>query len=159
MKIGFYAGSFDPFTNGHLEVLKKASLLFDKVFVGLGVNPDKKSRFNDEQMKTAIEKVFKTENIKNAEVVIYKGLTVDAANECGCTFLIRGIRNGIDYDYEENLANINEEVSGLDTIFVRAGKFGFVSSSMVCELFKNKKDVSKYVPKEILEVMQSNDKF
>ena len=159
MKIGFYAGSFDPFTNGHLEVLKKASFLFDKVVVGLGSNPDKKSRFNDEQMKTAIEKVLESENILNAEVVIYKGLTVDAAKKYECTFLIRGIRNGIDYDYEENLANINEEVSGLDTIFVRAGKFGFVSSSMVYELFKNGKDISKYVSKEVLEIMQNNIKI
>ena len=159
MKIGFYAGSFDPFTNGHLEVVKKASLLFDKLVIGIGLNPDKKRRFDDNQMKLAIEKVLKKENVFGAKVVIYKGLTVDAAKEYKTAFLVRGIRNGMDYDYEENLANINEEVSGVDTIFVRAGKLGFVSSSMVCEFFKNGKDISKYVPNEILEIMQNNGKI
>ena len=154
MKVGFYAGSFDPFTNGHLEVLKKANLLFDKVVIGMGVNPDKKRRFSETEMKEAIEKVLKRENLSSAEVVIYKGLTVDTAKEYKSSFLIRGVRNSADYDFEENLASINEEISGLDTIFIRAGALNNVSSSFVYELFKNGKDVSKYLPKEILEIMQ-----
>ncbi len=159
MKVGFYAGSFDPFTNGHLKVLKQANSLFDKIVIGIGVNPDKKRRFDDEQMKLAIEKVLKRENISNAEVVIYKGLTVDAAKKQNASFLIRGIRNGADYDFEENLAAINEDISGIDTIFIRASELKNVSSSFVYELLKNGKDVSKYVPKEILEMMQNNSKF
>ena len=159
MKVGFYAGSFDPFTIGHLEVLKKACLLFDKVVIGIGINPDKQRRFSESEMKVAIEKVLKRENLTNTDVVIYQGLTTDTAREYKTLFLVRGIRNRMDYDYEENLGNINENISGLDTIFVRAGKFGFVSSSMVYEIFKNGKDILKYVPIEILEIMQNNGKI
>ena len=153
MKVGFYAGSFDPFTIGHLEVLRKACLLFDKVIVGIGKNPDKQRRFNNEKMKDAIEKVLKRENLKNASVVIYEGLTVDTAKENDASFLIRGIRSVADYYYEEPLARINEKLSGLDTIYLRAGELGKVSSSIVYKLHKKKKDVSVLVPEEVLEVM------
>lgn len=158
MKVGFYAGSFDPFTVGHLHVLKKACEIFDKVIIGIGVNPDKQRRFNKDQMQKAIIRVLERENISNAQVIIYQGLTTDKAKEYNSTFLIRGIRNEFNYGVEENLANINEEISGLDTIYIRAGKLGFVSSSMVFELLKNKQDVSKYLPKEIIEVVINKNK-
>ena len=158
MKVGFYAGSFDPFTIGHLEVLKKASEIFDKLIVGIGFNPDKKRRFNEQEMKTAIEKVLMRENLISTEVVVYDGLTVDAAKKCEALFLIRGIRNAADYAFEENLASINEEISGLDTIYIRAGEYNNVSSSFVYELLKNGKDVSKYLPEEILKIVQKNIK-
>ncbi len=149
MKIGFYAGSFDPFTNGHLHIVKTASKIFDKVIVGIGENNSKTRRFDKVNMKQAINKVFKQENLVNCECIIFSGLTADVAKKHNATMLIRGVRNGIDYDYEENLALINEEVSGLDTIYIRAGKLGYLSSSMVYELIKYKKDVSKYLPKTI----------
>ena len=78
---------------------------------------------------------------------------MDAAKTHNCNFLVRGIRDDMDYYYEENIAQINEEISGLDTIYVRAGTYGSISSSTVKELYKNGKDISKYVPKEILEIM------
>ena len=146
MKVGFYAGSFDPFTIGHLHVVKVSSRIFDKIVIGIGVNPSKTRRFDKIKMKEAIEKLLKSENIANFEVVIFDGLTADAASACCAEFLIRGIRNGMEYDFEENLALINEEISGIDTIYVRSGKYGAVSSSMVYELIKCNKDVSKYVP-------------
>lgn len=120
MKIGFYAGSFDPFTNGHLHVIKVSSQIFDKIIIGIGVNTSKKRRFDKNIMKTAIENTLKSENITNATVITYSNLSVDAAIENNANFLIRGIRNGMDYDYEENIALINEEISSLDTIYVRA---------------------------------------
>lgn len=153
MKIGFYAGSFDPFTNGHLNVVRKSANFFDLVIVGIGVNSEKSRRTDMTKMKEAIEKVLKKEKIENAKVVIYEGLTTDVALENNSNFLIRGIRDNTDYGYEEVIASINEEISGLDTIYIRAGELGFISSSMVMELVKNKKDVSKYVPKEVLEVL------
>lgn len=153
MKIGFYAGSFDPFTNGHLHVIKKASELFDKIVIGIGINDKKENRFNKDLMKTAIEKVLDRENITNYNILIYDKLSTDVAKENNCTFLVRGIRNGMDYEYEENLALINEDISGLDTVYVRAGKFGNISSSSVMELLKYGKDISKYVPKEVLEII------
>lgn len=153
MKIGFYAGSFDPFTNGHLHVLQKSAQLFDKVIVGIGVHPSKTRRFDKDLMKNAIEQVLIRENLKNVIVISYGNFSVDTAIEYNSTFLIRGIRNGMDYEYEENMASINEEISGLDTIYIRAGSLGNISSSMVMELLRNGKDVSKYLPKEIMDLV------
>ena len=154
-RVGFYAGSFDPFTNGHLHVIEVSSKIFDKVIVGIGVNTLKKRRFNQYEIKEAIKEVVKSNNLKNVEVITYNDLSVDCAKENGANFLIRGIRNGMDYDYEENIALINEEISGLDTIYVRAGKLGALSSSMIMELLEFGKDVSKFLPKEILDIVKN----
>ncbi len=155
MNIGFYSGSFDPFTNGHLHIVKTASSIFDKVIIGIGVNHQKKRRYDSNLIKEAIEKSLKRENLKNVEVVTYDMLTVDIASTYHANFLIRGLRNDTDYAYEENLSQINEEISGLDTIYLRSGTFGFISSSMVSELIEYKKDVSKYVPQDILNAINT----
>lgn len=158
MKVSFYAGSFSPFTNGHLQVVEKASQLFDKVIIGIGNNSQKSPRYDNEIMKAAIEKLLvRLELEKKVSVVIYDNLSVDAAIENGANILIRGIRNGMDYEYEENMASINEEISGLDTIYIRAGKLGNISSSLVVELMKNKKNVSEYLPKEIEVAIKNNN--
>ena len=154
MKIAFYPGSFDPFTNGHLHVVKTACKLFDKVIIGIGINFQKERRFSNEIMKSAIQETLKLENINNAEVIIYEGLSVDIAKEYNCNYMIRGLRNDMDYQYEENLAQINEEISGLDTIYIRSGFLGFISSSMVVELLQNNKAVDKYLPRPIIEAVQ-----
>lgn len=154
MKIGFYAGSFDPFTNGHLHVVKKAATLFDQVIIGIGDNPSKKRRYDKEVMREAIEKVLFREKLSNVSVITYDNFSADTALEHHSLFLVRGIRNGMDYEYEENIAAVSEEVSGIDTIYIRAGSLGNISSSMVMELLRNGKDVSKYLPEEIIKVMQ-----
>lgn len=154
MKIGFYTGSFDPFTNGHLHVVKQSSALFDKVIIGIGINSHKKRRFDTEKMKDAIEKVLKRENLTNVSVVTYSNLSIDIAKQYNATFFIRGIRNGMDYDYEENIALINEEISGVDTIYVRSGKYGAISSSIIVEFLNYGQDVSKLVPPEIYEIIK-----
>ena len=154
MKIGFYAGSFDPFTNGHLHVITKSATLFDRVIVGIGVNSEKTRRFDKDLMQKAIEQVLANRNLNNVIVTSYDGLLVDAAMNYNASFLIRGIRNGMDYEYEENMASINEELSDLDTVYIRAGRLGNISSSMVMELLKYNKDASKYLPKEILEIVK-----
>lgn len=154
MKVGFYAGSFDPFTIGHLHIVKVASKIFDKVVIGIGINSQKTRRFDKMKMKDAIAKLLKAEHLENCEVITFDNLMADVASEYNADFLIRGIRNGIDYDFEENLALMNEEISGIDTIYVRAGAYGAVSSSMVFELLKHNKDVSKYLPAQILDVVK-----
>lgn len=108
-------------------------------------------------MKEAIEKVLERENLNNVEVVAYTNLSADAALERGATVLIRGIRNTMDYEYEEKMALINEEISNLDTIYIRAGEFGNVSSSLVVELMENGKDVSKFLPQEIIDLVKDMD--
>jgi len=157
MRIGFYSGSFDPFTIGHKFVLDNAVKLFDKVIIGIGVNDKKKRRFDKCLMKNAIDEMIKNEGLSNVSCIIYNNLTVDAAKDNGANFLVRGIRNGMDYEYEENIASINQEMSGLDTIYVRAGKYGAISSTLVSIMLENNKDVSKYVPKEILKVIENEN--
>ena len=154
MKIGFYAGSFDPFTNGHLHVVTESAKLFYKVIVGIGVHPNKTRRFDKELMQKAIEQVLIRNNLNNVIVISYDNLSVDVATEYNSTFLVRGIRNGMDYEYEENIASFNEEISGLDTIYIRAGSLGNISSSIVMELLRNNKDVTKYLPEEILALVK-----
>ena len=154
MQVGFYAGSFDPFTNGHLHVVTQSAKLFDKVIVGIGVHPQKKRRFDKELMQKAIEQVLERRNLSNVTVITYDNLSVDVATKYHSTFLVRGIRNGMDYEYEENMASINEEISGLDTVYIRAGSLGNISSSIVMELLRNNKDVSKYLPEEILALVK-----
>lgn len=153
--IGFYAGSFDPFTNGHLAIVKKASKCFEKVIIGIGHNAEKKARIDREKMKEAIEETIKEENLLNVEVVIYEGLTVDKAKQMNSNILIRGLRNGTDYEYEENISAINEKVAGIDTCYFRAGDLGYLSSSIVMELYSNGKEVSNFVPKPIARLLNS----
>ena len=155
MEVAFYAGSFDPFTNGHLHVIQKAAKVFNKVVIGIGDNPDKKRRFDKELMKNTIEKILKNRKLNNVKVICYDNITVDAAKENNATFLVRGVRNGMDYEYEENMASINEEVAGIDTIYIRAGKLGNISSSMVMKLYENGKDISKYLPKEVIDIINN----
>ena len=154
MKKGFYAGSFDPFTNGHLHVVAKSAEIFDEVVVGIGINAYKKRRFSRDEMQVAMTKVMERENLNNVKVITFDNLATDAAIENGCNILIRGVRNGIDYEQEENLATTNEELSGLDTIYIRAGKLGIISSSLVMELRHYNKDITSYVPKEIFKLIK-----
>ncbi len=153
MNIGFYAGSFDPFTVGHLEVVKKAAKIFDKVIVAIGVNPAKNRNYDAEKMKIKINKLLKSLKL-NAECITFEGLTADEAKKYDAKYLIRGLRGSGDFIAEETLAEINYEISGLDTIYFRAGKYGMVSSSMVRELIKYKKDISKYLPTYVIDLVK-----
>ena len=152
--IGFYAGSFDPFTNGHLQIVKKTAECFEKVIIGVGYNSDKMPRVDKQKMVEAIKKTIKELNLNNVEVILYNGLTVDAAKKYNANILIRGLRNGTDYQYEENIAMMNEKVLGLDTCYFRAGDFGYLSSSVVMELYSNNMSIDAYVPKYVAELLE-----
>lgn len=151
--IGFYAGSFDPFTKGHLHVVRVSAKLFDKVIIGIGINPTKKRRFDTQTMAEGIRKVLEREQLFNVEVLSYNNLSVTTALENGANFLIRGIRNGMDYDFEETLATFNKDVSNLDTIYIRAGEIGPINSTMIMDLVRNNADLSKFLPEEIIGII------
>ncbi|MDO4282645.1 MAG: pantetheine-phosphate adenylyltransferase [Clostridia bacterium] len=156
MNIGFYAGSFDVFTYGHLLVVKKASILFDKLIIGMGVNENKRRRYDINLMKKAIEKTLEQEKLFNVEVIIYNGFTVTEAEKHHANNLVRGIRTLTDYQFEEDLATKNEVLSGIDTIYIRSGKFGCISSSFVKALIdEGGWDISKYVPTPVLELINN----
>ena len=99
--VGFYAGSFDPFTNGHLQIVKKTAKCFERVVIGIGYNSEKPTRVDKHQMKEAIEKTIEELGLTNVTVTLYEGLTVDEAKRHGADILIRGLRNGTDYLIEE----------------------------------------------------------
>jgi len=154
MKVGIYAGSFDPFTNGHLYVVRQACNLFDRVVMVISINSQKARRTDQNKMQQAVMDTFKEEGLKNAKAVIYNGLIVDLARQEGASFLIRGLRNGTDYEYEENIAEINHELAGVQTIYFRAGDMSYISSSMVMEIHSYNRDVSEWVPQRVLGAIQ-----
>jgi pantetheine-phosphate adenylyltransferase len=153
MPNAIYAGSFDPFTNGHLHVLSQACKVFDKVYLAIAINSDKSRRVDKDIMKKAMEEIINNKGIENAEVVIFNGLTVDLAKQKEAEFLIRGLRNGTDYEYEENMAVVNNKIAGIETIYFRAGKTSHISSSSVMQLHRYGKDISSWVPKEIIDIL------
>lgn len=146
-----YPGSFDPFTNGHLDIVRKASKLFDKVYIVIGVNAKKKRTFDSAKMQKAIQQTLRDEKIENCTVCIFDGLMAEFAVENGIQYMIRGLRNNMDYNYEENIAEVNKLINpSMEYIYFRAENIA-VSSSMVKELFSYGRDVSKYLPNAVYQ--------
>ena len=150
-----YPGSFDPFTNGHFDIVKKASALFDEVHIVIGVNNQKRRSFDGAEMKAAIEQVLQDRGITNCVVSVYEGLVAEFAKTNGIRYMIRGLRNNMDYNYEENIAEVNKLINpNMEYIYFRADNVA-VSSSMVKELHSYNQDISKYVPKQIRNLMEA----
>lgn len=146
-----YAGSFDPFTNGHLYVAEKAAELFDELVIGIAENFNKKRSTDIYEMKDAIRECFKFYD--NVSVVTIDGLIADYCIKKDICYLVRGLRNTSDYLYEENIAKINNEINpNLKTIYFRANN-DVISSSMIRELNEYGKDVSKFIPEEIHKIL------
>ena len=146
-----YPGSFDPFTNGHLDIVKKAAVLFDEVYILIGINSSKKRNYPHMDMKIAIEETLESMGIENCFVCVHEGLVAEFARVNGIQYMIRGLRNNMDYNYEENIAEVNKLINpDMEYIYFRAEKVG-VSSSMVKELLLYDLDVSKYVPVPVLK--------
>lgn len=145
-----YAGSFDPFTNGHLYIAEKAAELFDELVIGIAENSNKKRSTDIYEMKDAIREHFKCYD--NVSVVIIDSLVADYCMKKDICYLVRGLRNTSDYLYEENIAKINNEINpNLRTIYFRADN-DVISSSMIRELNEHGKDISKFVPEEIYKI-------
>jgi pantetheine-phosphate adenylyltransferase len=150
-----YAGSFDPFTNGHYDIAMRAAELFDTLYIVIANNPLKKRKYDIVSMKTAIYSTFV--GVDNIIIMSTDGFISDLANEMDVNYLVRGLRNNQDYFYEEEVAKINKELSPtLETIYLRAN-YDTISSTMVKMLHSNNKDVAKYVPKWVYEVMKGKE--
>ena len=150
MKIAVYPGSFDPITNGHLEILKRALNIFDKVIMLVAVNPNKKTRFNAEERVSMIKEAVNDDRVL---VDSFEGLTVDYAKKHGATHLIRGLRAVTDFEYEFSLASANDYIdSSIDTVFLMSkAEKSFINSSMIMELYQSGVDVSALVPPSVLK--------
>ena len=144
-KIAVFAGTFDPFTIGHQDIVNRALPLFDKIIVAIGVNEDKAPFFSLGERMESIKRSF----INNEKIIIeaYTGLTGEFCNKNNARFLIRGIRNSVDFQYESDLAQVNRELFELETIFFMSiPTLTHISSSLVKELYKNKGNYQEYLP-------------
>ena len=150
MKVAVYPGSFDPITNGHLEILKRALNIFDKVIMLVAVNPNKKSRFNAEDRVNMIKEAI---NDPRVEVDSYEGLTVEYAKKHHASHLIRGLRAVTDFEYEFSLASANDFIdSSVDTVFLMSkAEKSFINSSMIMELYQSGVDISALVPTSVIK--------
>ena len=129
----FYAGSFDPFTIGHLSIARRALELFDSIVIGIGYNEKKRYEVTVEERMEQIRATFKDDN--RVRIISYTGLTAEVAREEGTGVLVRGVRNTADFEKEKELADINLKVFGLPTVMIPAEpELSYVSSSMVREL-------------------------
>lgn len=146
MKIGVYPGTFDPITNGHLDIIKRAHQLFDKLYIVVPVNMGKSALFTTEERVELIKEVLK--DLDDIEVVATDKLTVDFASSVNATAMVRGLRMVSDFDYELQLATINKKLnSQIETVFIMSShEFSFLSSSAVKEIAKFGGDVFSFVP-------------
>ena len=151
MKIAIYPGSFDPITNGHLEILKRALNIFDKVIMLVAVNDAKKSRFSVEERVAMIKEAV--EGDPRVTVDSYDGLTVEYAKNHNAQHLIRGLRAVTDFEYEFSLASANDFIdSSIDTVFLMSkAEKSFINSSMIMELYQSGVDVSSLVPASVIK--------
>lgn len=162
MKRCVFAGTFDPPTLGHKDIVLKCLELFDEVIVAILINPNKRPLFSEEARLTMLRKVFAA--YKNVRVLAYDGLTVDLLKRENAKFYVRGIRNGTDYDYEAQLNYINMDMyKEMITVFLPTRQeFLHISSSLVKDALKFNKNVDKYIPEEIRgdlkKYMQEADK-
>ncbi|MDF0478671.1 pantetheine-phosphate adenylyltransferase [Vagococcus sp. PNs007] len=149
-KIALFPGSFDPFTNGHLNTVERAAELFDEVIIAVVTNTTKVGLFTSDEKIELIN--LSISHLDNVEVIAQaEGLTVDIAEELGAKFLVRGIRNMTDYEYEKNIASMNKQLKpSVETVFLMADdRLSNVSSSIIKEIAKFKGDITAFVPSEV----------
>jgi len=150
MKKAIFPGSFDPITNGHYDIIKRGVSLFDEVIVAIGINAEKKYMFSLEDRKRFIEEAFKDE--PKVKVITYTGLTIDLCKRENAEFILRGLRNPADFEFEKAIAHTNRTMSKIETIFLlTAARTSFISSSIVRDVLRNGGDVSKLVPESVLK--------
>lgn len=144
--IAFFAGSFDPFTIGHASVVERALQIFDEIVIGIGVNALKTSDVESARRAKAIIQLYESE--PRVSVMTYCGLTADAAREAGASCLLRGVRSVKDFEYERDMAEINRQLCGLETVLLFSlPEHAAISSSVVKELQTYGKNVDGFLPK------------
>jgi pantetheine-phosphate adenylyltransferase len=148
MRRAVFPGSFDPITLGHYDIIERGLTLFDEVILAIGVNSEKKYMFSLEERKQFIEEAFKNES--KIKVMTYKGLTVDFCKKQNAQFILRGLRNPADFEFEKAIAHTNRKLSEIETVFLltSSGK-SYISSSIERDVIRNQGDYTGLVPKAV----------
>ncbi len=148
-KIAVFAGSFDPITTGHEDVVRRALPLFDEVIIAIGINSEKKYMFTLEKRVESIKYTFK--DVSNVRVETYNGLTIDFCRKMNAGYLLRGLRNPADFEFEKAIAQMNKAMApGIETVFIiTAPEFSAVSSTIVRDIIRHNGDATPFVPKGI----------
>ena len=145
MKRAVFPGSFDPLTLGHQNIVERGATIFDEIIVGIGHNAEKSHMFSIKQRKQFIAQCFQ-DNPK-VKVLDYQGLTIDFCKSVGANYLLRGVRNNGDFEFEKAIARTNRELSNIETVFLLTSiQTSFISSSIVREIIRNKGDYKRFVP-------------
>ncbi len=148
MRRALFPGSFDPITLGHYDIIKRGVKLFDEVVVAIGINSDKKYMFSLEERKQFIKEAFKGES--KVKVLTYEGLTVDFCKEIGVKYILRGLRNPADFEFEKAIAHTNRKMSRVETVFLlTAANTSFISSSIVREVIRHNGNYKILVPESV----------
>lgn len=149
MRKAVFPGSFDPITLGHVDIITRALPLFDEIVIAIGINAEKNYMFNAEERMKFIQNTFSEE--KKISVEIYKTLTVDYCKEINADFILRGLRNPADFEFEKAIAQTNRKLSGIETVFLlTSAETSYISSSIVRDILKNGGDASKFVPNSVV---------
>ena len=144
-KKALFSGTFDPYTIGHFALIKRALCFINEIIIGVGVNSYKKNLYTLEERLNNITLIYKDE--PKIKVMSYDFLTIDFAKQQNVDFILRGIRNINDFEYEKNIADINRKLSNIDTLFMFSEpEYGYISSSLVRELIHYKKDITNLIP-------------
>jgi pantetheine-phosphate adenylyltransferase len=153
MSLAVYAGSFDPVTYGHIDVMKRAANLFDEVVVAVGVHPSRKPLFDVEERLELLRAV--STDLKNLRIDSFQGLLIHYCEQIGARVLIRGLRHSMDFEYELQIAQANTDMApGVETVFLpTAVEWGFITASLVREIAMHGGDVSRYVPQPVCEAL------
>ncbi len=150
MRRAVFPGSFDPFTLGHKDIIDRGIPLFDEIVIAIGTNSSKKYMFTLEQRKKFIEKTFT--NQPKIRVDTYEGLTIDYCKRINSDYILRGLRNPADFEFEKAIAHTNRKMSKIEHVFLlTSANTSYISSSIVRDILKNKGDVSLLVPKAVLD--------
>jgi len=157
MKTALFPGSFDPVTNGHIDVIKRACSLFDKIIVTVAVNAEKNALFNTEERKALLKEVCK--DLPKVEVAVFKGLLIDAVQEFETDAVIRGLRAISDFEYEFQMAMMNRTLNReCETLFLMpAPEYSFLSSRMIKEIAMFNGDISHFVPKIVVDALKKKN--
>ena len=155
MRKAVFPGSFDPITLGHVDIISRSLPLFDEIVIAIGINAKKNYMFSVDERKRFIQNAFFAE--EKITVETYTGLTVDYCKSINADFILRGLRNPADFEFEKAIAQTNRKLSGIETVFLlTSAETSYISSSIVRDVVRNNGDASSLVPKTVAEFFKQS---